>query len=132
MIRYAIGIDLGITSVGWVIVALDENSVIFNVVSFAWAGFGATFGPLMLISLFWKKVTHSAAVWGMLSGGAMVFIWEYIFTPFGKANGIDVLTVYELLPAFLVSTAVIFAVSKFTKAPSAEITAEFDLVNEIE
>ncbi|MBR6658204.1 MAG: sodium/proline symporter [Oscillospiraceae bacterium] len=115
-----------------VIVALDENSVIFNVVSFAWAGFGATFGPLMLISLFWKKVTHSAAVWGMLSGGAMVFIWEYVFTPFGKENGISVLTVYELLPAFLVSTAVIFAVSKFTKAPSAEISAEFDAVNKVE
>ena len=115
-----------------VIVALDENSVIFNVVSFAWAGFGATFGPLMLISLFWKKVTHSAAVAGMLSGGAMVFIWEYVFTPFGKANGISWLTIYELLPAFLLGTAVIFAVSKFTKAPSEEIIAEFDAVNEIE
>lgn len=115
-----------------VIVALDENSVIFNVVSFAWAGFGATFGPLMLISLFWKKVTHSAAIAGMLSGGAMVFIWEYVFTPFGKTNGISVLTVYELLPAFLVSTAVIFAVSKFTKAPAEEITAEFDSVAAVE
>ena len=68
----------------------------------------------------------------MLSGGAMVFIWEYVFTPFGKANGISILTVYELLPAFLLSTAVIFAVSKFTKAPSDEITAEFDMVNSVE
>ncbi|MBR3953030.1 MAG: sodium/proline symporter [Oscillospiraceae bacterium] len=115
-----------------VIVALDENSVIFNVVSFAWAGFGAAFGPLMLISLFWKKVTHTAAVAGMLSGGAMVFIWEYIFTPFGKANGISVLTVYELLPAFLLGTAVIFIVSKFTKAPAKEITDEFDSIAAVE
>ena len=115
-----------------VVVALDENSVIFNVVSFAWAGFGATFGPLMLISLFWKKVNHSAAVAGMLSGGAMVFIWEYVFTPFGKANGISILTIYELLPAFLVSVAVIFAVSKLGKAPSDEITAEFEDVSAIE
>lgn len=115
-----------------VVVALDENSIIFNIVSFAWAGFGATFGPIMLISLFWKKVTHSAAVAGMISGGAMVFIWEYVFTPFGSANGISLLTVYELLPAFLVSTAVIFAVSKFTKAPDEAITSEFDAVNAVE
>lgn len=115
-----------------VIVALDENSVIFNVVSFAWAGFGAAFGPLMLISLFWKKVTHSAAVAGMLSGGAMVFIWEYIFTPMGKELGISWLTVYELLPAFLLSTVVIFAVSKFTKAPGEDITSEFDFVAAVE
>lgn len=115
-----------------VVVALDENSIIFNVVSFAWAGFGATFGPLMLISLFWKKVTRSAAVAGMISGGALVFIWEYIFTPLGKNLGIGWLTVYELLPAFLVSAAVIFAVSKFTKAPSEEILSEFDAVSAVE
>ena len=115
-----------------VVIALDENSVIFNVVSFAWAGFGAAFGPLMLISLFWKKVTHTAAVWGMLSGGAMVFIWEYVFTPMGKELGISWLTIYELLPAFLLGTAVIFVVSKFTKAPSEEITAEFEAVAAVE
>ena len=125
-------IVLVVIAIFGIIVALDENSVIFNVVSFAWAGFGAAFGPLMLISLFWKKVTHSAAVAGMLSGGAMVFIWEYVFTPMGKELGISWLTVYELLPAFLVSTAVIFAVSKFTKAPSEEITAEFDSVAAVE
>lgn len=114
------------------IIALDENSVIFNVVSFAWAGFGATFGPIMLISLFWKKVTHSAAVAGMISGGAMVFIWEYVFTPLGKELGISWLTVYELLPAFIVSSIVILIVSKFTKTPSDEIINEFNAVSEIE
>ena len=86
----------------------------------------------MLISLFWKKVTRSAAIAGMLSGGAMVFIWEYVFTPMGKNLGISVLTVYELLPAFLVSTAVIFLVSKFTKAPDKEILDEFEAVSAIE
>ena len=115
-----------------IIVALDENSVIFNVVSFAWAGFGAAFGPLMLISLFWKKVTHTAAVCGMLSGGAMVFIWEYVFTPMGKNLGISWLTIYELLPAFLLGTAVIFIVSKFTKAPAEDITEEFEAVAAVE
>ncbi len=115
-----------------IVVALDENSVIFDVVSFAWAGFGAAFGPLMLISLFWKNVTHTAAVFGMISGGAMVFIWEYVFTPIGKELGISLLTVYELLPAFLVSCAVIFIVSKFTKAPSEDILNDFDAVKSIE
>ncbi len=115
------------------IVAIDEDSIIFDIVSFSWAGFGAAFGPLMLISLFWKKVTQSAAVAGMLSGGAMVFIWEYIITPFGKANGISVLTIYELMPAFLVSAAVIFLVTKFGKEKvSAEIEKEFDEVAFVE
>lgn len=115
-----------------IVVALDKNSVIFKVVSFAWAGFGASFGPLMLISLFWKKVTQKAAIFGMLSGGAMVFVWEYIFTPLGKTLGIDWLTVYELLPAFLVSTAVILVVSKFIKTKTPEIETEFDEVAYVE
>lgn len=113
------------------IVALDENSVIFKVVSFAWAGFGAAFGPLMILSLFWKKVTRKGAIAGMISGGAMVFIWEYIFTPIGKANGISWLTIYELLPAFLVSLLVIYIVSKADKTDNSELEAEFDAVDEI-
>lgn len=56
------------------IIALDENSIIFKVVSFAWAGFGATFGPIMLFSLFWERTTRSGAIAGMLTGGGMVFI----------------------------------------------------------
>lgn len=113
------------------LVALDENSVIFKVVSFAWAGFGAAFGPLMLFSLFWKRVTQKGAIAGMIAGGAMVFIWEYIFTPLGNSLGISWLTIYELLPAFLVSALVIVVVSLLDRAPSQEIQQEFDTVNEI-
>ena len=57
-----------------IVIALDENSVIFTIVSFAWAGFGATFGPLMLFSLFWKRMNRAGAIAGMISGGAMVFV----------------------------------------------------------
>jgi sodium/proline symporter len=92
---------LTITLIG-IIIALDENSVIFKVVSFAWAGFGATFGPLVLFSLFWKRTTHSGALAGMIAGGGMVFFWKLVLRPLGGVLGI-----YELLPAFLFSSAVI-------------------------
>ncbi|MDF2676895.1 MAG: sodium:proline symporter [Bacillota bacterium] len=108
-------------SVIGVIIALDETSIIFKVVSFAWAGFGATFGPLMLFSLFWKRTTREGAIAGMLSGAAMVFIWKLILKPMGGIFG-----VYELLPAFIISCIVIYAVSLATKEPSAEIQDEFE------
>lgn len=104
------------------IIAWDEESVIFNVVSFAWAGFGATFGPLMLFSLFWKRITRAGAIAGMLSGAATVFIWKLVLNP--SFSG--VFTIYELLPAFIVSSIFIVAVSLATKKPSAEIEAEFE------
>ena len=104
-----------------VLLALDENSVIFTIVAFAWAGFGATFGPLMLFSLFWKRTTREGAIAGMLAGGGMVFIWRLLIKPLGGVFGI-----YELLPAFLVSCAFIVVVSLLSKEPSAEIQAEFE------
>lgn len=104
------------------IIAMDENSVIFTVVSFAWAGFGATFGPIMLFSLFWKRVTREAAIAGMISGGGMVFIWKLLLKPMGGVFGI-----YELLPSFLLSCIVIYVVSLMTKEPSKEIQEEFEL-----
>ena len=104
-----------------VFLANDENSVIFKVVSFAWAGFGATFGPIMLFSLFWKRTTLQGAVAGMLSGGAMVFIWKLLIRPMGGVFGI-----YELLPAFLVSCVFIVVVSLVSEAPSKEIQEEFE------
>lgn len=107
-----------------VIIALDENSVIFMVVSFAWAGFGATFGPIMLFSLFWKRTTREGAIAGMLAGGIMVFIWKLALKELGGVFGI-----YELLPAFLFSCIVIVVVSLLTKEPSEEVQIEFDLAS---
>ncbi len=104
------------------IIAMDKNSVIFTIVSFAWAGFGATFGPIMLFSLFWKRTTREGAIAGMLSGGIMVFIWKLILKPMGGVFGI-----YELLPAFIVSCLVIVIVSLMTKEPSEEIKKEFEM-----
>ena len=104
-----------------IVIAMDENSVIFTVVAFAWAGFGATFGPIMLFSLFWKRTNLAGAIAGMLSGGISVFIWKLLIKPIGGIFGI-----YELLPAFIISCIFIVAVSLLTKEPSKEIQEEFE------
>jgi sodium/proline symporter len=116
-------ITLFVVAIVGVIIALDENSVIFKVVSFAWAGFGATFGPTILFSLFWKRMTRAGAVAGMIGGGGMVFLWKLVIKPVGGVFGI-----YELLPAFIFSCLCILVVSLVTKKPSKEIEAEFEAV----
>lgn len=113
---------LVLTLIG-VIIALDEDSVIFSIVSFAWAGFGATFGPLMLFSLFWKRINKAGAIAGMISGAGMVFLWKLKISTLG-----GVFAIYELLPAFIFSSIVIVVVSLLTKAPSKEIEEDFEAV----
>lgn len=108
-------------------IALDEKSVIFNIVSFAWAGFGAAFGPIMLFSLFWKRTTRLGAIFGMLSGGITVFVWNLYLKPLGGVFGI-----YELFPAFIVSCLFILVVSLLDKKPSQEIEEEFELAKTVE
>ncbi len=106
-----------------IVIALDENSVIFTIVSFAWAGFGATFGPLMLFSLFWKRITRAGAIAGMTGGAGMVFLWKLAISKLG-----GMFAVYELLPAFVFSAILIVTVSLLTKAPSKEIQEDFECV----
>lgn len=115
-------IILFVISLIGIVIALDETSVIFTIVSFAWAGFGATFGPITLFSLFWKRTTREGAIAGMMSGGIMVFIWKLILKPMGGIFG-----VYELLPAFIISGIFIYVVSKITPEPSAVIQNEFEM-----
>ena len=117
---------LAVAAIG-MLIALDENSVIFTIVSFAWAGFGATFGPLVLFSLFWKRTTRAGAIAGMVGGGGMVFLWKLVIKPLGGLLGI-----YELLPAFVFSCILIVVVSLLTKAPSAEIQEEFERAKTVE
>ena len=106
-----------------IVFALDEESVIFTIVSFAWAGFGATFGPLMLFSLFWKRTTRVGAIAGMVGGAGMVFLWKLVISKIGGAFGI-----YELLPAFIFSCICIVVFSLITKKPSKEIEDDFEAV----
>lgn len=114
-------IVLVLISVVGIIIAWNEKSVIFDVVSFAWSGFGATFGPIILFSLFWKRTNRHGAVAGMLSGGISVFVWKLLLKPLGGIFGI-----YELLPAFLISCAFIIGFSLLTEKPSEEIEKEFE------
>lgn len=104
-----------------VVIAWDSNSSVFGIVSFAWAGFGAAFGPVMLLALFWKRSNKYGAIAGMIAGGAMVFIWKYVI-----AGLAEVLNVYELLPAFITGLAVNVIVSLATPKPEQEILDEFD------
>lgn len=106
-----------------VFIARDSNSSVFQIVSFAWAGFGASFGPLVLMALFWKRSNMQGALAGMVSGGIMVFAWKFLVRPMGGLLGI-----YELLPAFLVGLAANVIVSLLTAEPSKEIQNEFDRV----
>ena len=116
-------LTLLVLAVVGILLALDEKSIIFEIVSFAWAGFGATFGPLMLFSLFWKRVNKPGAIAGMVSGAAMVFLWKLVISKLG-----GVFAIYELLPAFIFSSICIVAVSLLTKAPSQQIQEDFEAV----
>ena len=116
-------ITLLLIAVVAMIIARNPDSSVFNIVSFAWAGFGAVFGPVVLFALFWKRTNWQGALAGMISGGVMVFVWKYLVRP-----NISFLNFYELLPAFLVSCIIIILVSLVTKAPAKEITDEFEVV----
>jgi sodium/proline symporter len=106
-----------------VFIARDPDSSVFQIVSFAWGGFGAAFGPVVLLSLFWKRSNLPGAIAGMITGGAFVFIWKYGIAKLGGAFAI-----YELLPAFLIALIVNVVVSLLTKAPEKEITETFEAV----
>ena len=92
------------------IIALDPNSGILYLVAYAWAGFGASFGPTVILSLFWKKMTLSAAIIGMIAGAVTVIVWE-IFAFFN---------LYSLVPGFIISTIVIIIVSYLTQKNNQE------------
>ena len=115
-------ITLLVISVFAVIIARDPNSSVFGIVSFAWAGFGAAFGPVMLFSLFWKRTNRFGALAGMISGGVMIFVWKYLMRPLG-----GIWNIYELLPAFIVSCVMIVAISLATPEPDKSIKEEFEM-----
>ncbi len=110
----------------WRHLARDPDSSVFQIVSFAWAGFGGAFGAVVLCALFWRRANRWGALAGMIGGGVMVFVWKFVIKPMGGVWGI-----YELLPAFLTSLILIVVVSLLTPAPEQEIVDEFDRVKAI-
>ena len=104
-----------------ILLALDENSSIFGIVSYAWAGFGASFGPVILLSLYWKRMNLPGAIAGMITGTATVLIWHSFISGLGGW-----FAVYELLPGFVLALIVAAVVSLATKAPSDSMQKEYD------
>jgi len=107
-----------------VFLASDPNSSVFQIVSFAWAGFGATFGPAVLFALFWKRSNRQGILAGLIAGGVMVFVWKFGIAKLGGAFAI-----YELLPAFVFACIVTVIVSLATPAPEKELVDVFEEVN---
>ena len=112
-------------------IARDPESSVMNLVSNAWAGFGAAFGPLVLLSLFWRRTTRGGAAAGIIAGGLTVILWEYI-PMIPMASGVATLStatgLYSLVPGFALSLVCIVLFSFLTKKPSAEMLEEFDAV----
>ena len=98
-------------------IARDPDSRVLGLVAYAWAGFGAAFGPLVLLSLFWKRMTRNGALAGMLAGAATVILWKQT----GSA-------LYEMVPGFIVATLAIVVVSLLGKAPPAPLRARHEEV----
>lgn len=96
-------------------IAWSPNDTILNLVGNAWAGFGASFGPLVILSLYWKGLTRDGAVAGMVAGALTVILWIVFAHPLGETY--QFFTLYEIVPGFLASLLVTFIVSKLTKKP---------------
>ncbi len=108
---------LGVSVVA-MLLAISPNDSILGLVAFAWAGFGASFGPTIVMSLYWRKLTPAGAVAGMVMGALVVGVW-------GNVSG-GIFELYEILPGFVANAFVAWAVSMGTYEPSAQIDAEFD------
>ena len=110
--------------------ALDRSSNILSLVGNAWAGFGAAFGPVILLSLHWKRMTAPAALAGIVSGAATVLVWLY--APFTIAGAAPSETIYEIVPGFIVSLVVAVMVARFSKPPSPEVKRAHEAVVQVE
>lgn len=117
-------ISLVVVAVIGIILAWDPGSSVFQIVSFAWGGFGASFGPVVLLALFWRRSNRNGALAGMLVGGITIFVWKFLLRPLGGA-----LDIYELFPAFFIALGVNVLVSLLTPAPEKEITDVYDSVH---
>ncbi|QIM68202.1 sodium/proline symporter PutP [Basfia succiniciproducens] len=105
-------------------IAQDENNKVLKLVEFAWAGFGSSFGPVVLFSLFWKRMTSSGAIAGMLTGAIVVFSWKSVIPATSEWAG-----VYEMIPAFSLASLMIILVSLLSPAPNKEIVETFEKAN---
>lgn len=103
------------------IIAFNPDNTVMSLVSYAWAGLGSSFGPAIILSLFWKRMTEKGAIAGMISGGLTVLIWESF--KLEAATGL-----YSIIPGFIVSILFVYVFSKIDKEPNKEVLDEFEIV----
>ena len=103
-----------------IILAYDPESTVLGLVAYAWGGFGAAFGPVIILSLFWKRMTRNGALVGMILGAVTVVVWK-------QFEG-GLFEVYEIVPGFILCTLGIIVFSLLDKKPTTEIQTEFDTV----
>ena len=108
--------------------AYSPDNNVLGLVANAWAGFGAAFGPLVILSLTWKRMTRNGALAGMITGAAVVLFW--IFAPVLPSGAALTTVIYEMVPGFLLSALAIVGASLMGKAPSGEVTGVFETVEE--
>ncbi|MCI6556633.1 MAG: sodium/proline symporter PutP [Schaalia hyovaginalis] len=113
-------IAVGAVSVIAALLAWPRSDTILGLVAFAWAGFGASFGPIVILALYWRRLTAKGAIAGMITGAVVVGIW-------GNVSG-GIFDLYEIVPGFLLNLLVTIAISSATHSPHAEIEAEMDQV----
>jgi sodium/proline symporter len=113
------GTVIGVAGIACII-ALKPDSSVLDLVSYAWAGFGATFGPLVLMSLYWKRMTRNGAIAGIIGGGITVLVWKQL-----KGGVFDL---YEIAPGFIVSVILIVLVSLFDKKPDESVNRQFEQI----
>jgi sodium/proline symporter len=99
------------------LLAFKQNSTILDLVAYAWAGFGAAFGPVILLSLFWKRMTNWGALFGMIVGAVTVIVWKNV----GLGD-----TLYEIVPGFVLNLIVAVIISFITYKKNEVIEKEFD------
>jgi sodium/proline symporter len=100
---------------------MDPNSSIFGIVSYAWAGLGASFGPAVFMSLYWKRMTRNGAIAGVVVGASSTILFNWL-----KTNVGGIFSVYELLPAFILAVIAIVVFSLLDKEPTKDMQDEFD------
>lgn len=110
-----------------ILIASDPESKVLGLVAYAWAGFGAAFGPVVILSVLWKRITAYGALSGMIAGALTVVVWaEWIKKPALAAQETGFATVYEIVPGFIICTLVIVLVSLIDKKPSRELQERFE------
>ena len=107
-----------------IMLAGDKDSSVLQMVSHAWAGFGAAFGPLVILSLMWRRMNYQGALAGMVVGALTVIIWVYGGIEIGGVPAND--AIYSIMPGFVFSAIATVVVSLMTAPPSTKIMAEFD------